>query len=186
MQQLSSQAKGTNWKAIVFWGVLFGIIIFAVYWYREPIIAFFQSIPARLSNLQMPDFSGFTANIVKYINENPIAVLAAGASICTAAVTLISKVRADRAKALALEEKAQVEQLATQQLELAQSKSTDLQEQLNLALANNSKEALLETQRLMQEQKGKYEMQIEGLRQQNQDLMNKLESRPVVEKVVYK
>jgi len=134
----------------------------------------------------MPDFSGFTANIVKYINENPIAVLAAGASICTAAVTLISKVRADRAKALALEEKAQVEQLATQRLEFAQSKNTDLQEQLNLALANNSKEALLETQRLMQEQKGKYEMQIEGLRQQNQELMNKLESRPVVEKVVYK
>jgi hypothetical protein len=174
-----AKAKGYNWKAIVFWGIIAGLILFALYWYQEPILLFFQSLPNRISSFQMPDLNGFSAGIIKYINENPISVIVGGVSLCTAAVTLISKIRADRAKNAALVEKAQLEELATQKIQLAQSQSLELKNQLEEALADNSKEALIETQQLMQQQKTEFESSIKTLERELQKSREQLKNTPV-------
>jgi len=188
LQALPYQLRQTvNWKAILFWGILVGIGTFTAYSYRESIIAFIQSIPTRLSTFKLPDFSGFANGIIDYINKNPIAVIAAVASLCTAAVTLLSKFKANKEKNQALEEKAQVEQLANQNISSAQQTAMEYKTKYEDLLKNNPasslQESLAESQSLVTSQQSKIQS-LEGQIQALQDALLLKETKTVEKTVV--
>jgi len=145
-----------------------------IYQYRQPILGYIQSIPNQVANLKLPDFSGFANGIIDYINKNPIAVIAAVASISTAGITLLSKIKANKEKNQALEEKAQVEQLASQNIMSAQQTAFDWQTKYEDLLKNNPasnlQEALTESQTLVTTQQS----QITNLKGQIQALQDQL------------
>ena len=180
--------RSINWKAILFWGITIGTVAFTAYTYRESIIAFVYSIPTQLGNFKLPDFSGFLNGIIDYINKNPIAVIATGASLCTAGITIISKIHANKEKAQALEEKAQVEQLASQNISSAQQTAMEYKNKYEELLKNNPlgnlQEALAESQSLVTTQQSKIQS-LEGQIQALQDALLLKDTR-VVEKTVVK
>jgi len=189
LQALPYQLKQTvNWKAILFWGILIGIGTFTIYTYRASIIAFIQSIPTRLATFKIPDFSGFGKGIVDYINKNPIAVITAGASLSAAAVTLLSKIKANKEKNQALQEKAQVEQLASQNITSAQQTAIEYRTKYEELLKNNPasslQESLAESQSLVTSQQSKIQS-LEGQIQALQDALL-LKDTKTVEKTVVK
>jgi hypothetical protein len=185
---LQSQ-KVINWKGVIFWGILFGLVGLAIYhFYREPLMAFFNSIPTRISNFQIPDLSTFCNGIIKYINENPIAVIATAASLCTAGITIISKMRAAKQAAADV---AQTQQQADTQVNTALASAQQYQQQAQdykakyEALANSgNQDALTEAQNLVSTKEG----QIKSLQGQVQALQDALllKETKTVEKTVVK
>ncbi len=184
----TSKTQTVNWKAVIFWGIVFGLIGYGIYSYREPILAFLSPIPTRISNFQIPDLSGFFNGIMKYVNENPIAVIATSASLCTAGITIISKIRANKEKVLALQEKAQVEQYARETISLAQQQALEYKQKYAEASKNTGlnslQEALDESQKLVSTK----ETQIKNLQSQLEALNNiiLLKDTKVIEKTVVK
>jgi len=100
-----------------------------------------------------------------YVNKNPIAVIAASASICTAGVTLISKMRADNAKNTAVNAQLEAEKYASQQVNVANQQALDYKLQYEQAVKNNSQDALLESQGM-----------VSTLNAQNRDLQNQVKA----------
>ena len=144
--QIPTKGSGVNWKAVILWGIILGLIGFAIYYYREPLIAWATGIPASIGTWKLPSLEGFATGLMDYVNKNPIAVIAAGASICTAGVTLISKMRADNAKNAALNAQLEAEKYASQQVNMANQQALDYKNQYEQAIKSNSQDALLESQ----------------------------------------
>lgn len=180
--------KALNLKAVILWGIIIGLVAFGLYTYREPLVALISSIPSRIGNFQIPNFTGFFNGIIDYINKNPIAVIATAASLCTAAITILSKIHANKEKALALEEKAQTEQLAGQSVISAQQEAlkykTQLEELTKNNMSNTLQEALSESQNLVSSQ----QTQLTSLKGQIEALQNQLllKDTKVIEKTVVK
>jgi hypothetical protein len=182
------QTQNLNWKAVAFWGITIGVISALVYINREAVIGFFTSLPSRFGNLQMPDFTGFFNGIIDYINKNPLAVIGVGASLCTAGIALIGKIRASKQTAQALVEKSQLEQLSSSKISELQQQNSDLQTKYEDALGKSNQDALLEATNLVQDQKQKFDLERQKLLGQIESLQNALfkKETQVVEKTVVK
>ena len=163
--QLPQSSGGVNWKAVILWGIILGLIGFAIYYYREPITAYITGLLASIGTWKLPSLEGFSSGVMDYVNKNPIAVIAASASICTAGVTLISKMRADNAKNTAVNAQLEAEKYASQQVNVANQQALDYKLQYEQAVKNNSQDALLESQGM-----------VSTLNAQNRDLQNQVKA----------
>jgi len=177
------QVSGVNWKAILFWAIILGLIFAAVYWFYGPEILAFLNIGA-IPDIEFLNFDGALTGVMDYVNKNPISVVVGGIGVLTAGIALyerVGKVRADTARQEIELQKIQLESAASEQIKQANATADGYKYQYEQAIQNTNTDALKEATDLV----SKLQHEKTSLVNQNQALMDKLASTPVkVVKVV--
>jgi hypothetical protein len=168
------QTKGINWKQVLFWGFILGLIFLAVI-YRDQLV---NTVSGFISNIKLPSFDGAISVITEYVNKNPITVVISVIGAISGGLALyerIQKVRADSATAYAQSQKQQMEAQFTDELNKQQSHINDLKSQLKTQANDTSGEMLQEAQSTVSRQAET----IRSQERQIHELMDKLANTPV-------
>jgi hypothetical protein len=133
-----------QWLLILIIGVAIGLLLF---YYREPILAFFSGIPTWINNVTK---NTFVQGIIDYAGKNPIAVITASFGAISATVALWKYYVEHKAKTAALEAQVQAQLRETSVSNLALEQKTrieQLETQLSSQVKDASQEALIEAQK---------------------------------------
>ena len=176
--------KGVNWKAVLLWGLILGALVFAVYWYRDDIAAFFGI--STLADWQLPNVDGAVQGVVDYVNKNPITVVVGAIGAVSAGLALyerVGKMRADTAKTELEYQTLKLKSQADAEIQKAYKIAEGYKTQAENAATNTGKDLLAEAETVFLTEKTQWERDKANLQGQVSSLKQTVKELKVAEAV---
>jgi hypothetical protein len=170
------QTKGVNWKAVLFWGVILGLIFTVVWWFGKDTILTWLAKPT------MPDVTGvfqnFTLEKVITFFKNYGFLITGVATACTFIYGLYERHKASQAQTLKLEAEAYANSQVNQYADMANKYKSEAKTYKAQVEELQSHDLAVQYNALKIE-KDQLERDVVAFKRQNQDLMDKLANTPV-------